>query len=407
MERTSRWEGPSKREIVAGLKLLPSQILTGLTAEQLRAYATVIRIEEISANLRTNNIVPTDRLRSPSPPPEYDSSGKRTNTREYRYRKKLENERHKLVTTAISTLPLYQPPPDYKKPAKTQEKLFIPVHEYPHINFIGQLIGPRGNTLRKMQEESGATIAIRGKGSVKDGKGHPQQQNMDDDLHCLISASNEEQMRHAIRLCNEVITKAVSTPEGQNNHKRDQLRELAVLNGTLRPDDDYTCNSCGEKGHRRNDCPKRESYIQSIVCRVCGMTGHFARDCKRNNPNFTQLGSNNAIPDREFDQLMRDLNGFPERNPVEEEPDLKRRLEEAPVEPEKRQRVLPTPPPGLLMVPGLPLPVPGMTRPPLPPGLKPPPPPSMSRPPPPPANVVKPLPPPSNEVKKPPPPPTK
>ena len=73
--------------------------------------------------------------RSPSPPPQYDNFGKRINTREYRYRKRLEDERHKLVERAIKTIPNYHPPSDYKRPTKTQEKVYVPVNDYPEINF--------------------------------------------------------------------------------------------------------------------------------------------------------------------------------------------------------------------------------------------------------------------------------
>lgn len=57
------------------------------------------------------------------------------NTREYRYRKKLEDERHKLVEKAMKTIPNYHPPSDYRRPTKTQEKVYVPVNDYPEINF--------------------------------------------------------------------------------------------------------------------------------------------------------------------------------------------------------------------------------------------------------------------------------
>lgn len=57
------------------------------------------------------------------------------NTREYRYRKRLEDERHKLVEKAIKTIPNYTPPSDYRRPTKTQEKVYVPVNDYPEINF--------------------------------------------------------------------------------------------------------------------------------------------------------------------------------------------------------------------------------------------------------------------------------
>lgn len=73
--------------------------------------------------------------RSPSPAPQYDNLGKRVNTREYRYRKRLEDERHKLIEKAMKVIPNYHPPSDYRRPTKTQEKVYVPVNDYPEINF--------------------------------------------------------------------------------------------------------------------------------------------------------------------------------------------------------------------------------------------------------------------------------
>lgn len=75
------------------------------------------------------------RHSSPSPPPQYDNFGRRVNTREYRYRKKLEDERHKLIEKAMKIIPSYHPPSDYRRPTKTQEKVYVPVNDYPEINF--------------------------------------------------------------------------------------------------------------------------------------------------------------------------------------------------------------------------------------------------------------------------------
>jgi splicing factor 1 len=57
------------------------------------------------------------------------------NTREYRYKKKLEDERHTLVEQAMREIPSYHPPADYRRPVKTQEKVYVPVNDYPEINF--------------------------------------------------------------------------------------------------------------------------------------------------------------------------------------------------------------------------------------------------------------------------------
>ncbi|XP_037784068.1 splicing factor 1-like [Penaeus monodon] len=68
----------------------------------------------------------------------------------------------------------YKPPADYKPPVvKVSDKVMIPQEEHPDINFVGLLIGPRGNTLKAMEKDTGAKIIIRGKGSVKEGKVSP------------------------------------------------------------------------------------------------------------------------------------------------------------------------------------------------------------------------------------------
>ena len=73
---------------------------------------------------------------------------------------------------------------------------------------VGLLIGPRGNTLKKMENDSGAKIAIRGKGSVKEGKGRSDAahaSNQEEDLHCLIMAETEDKVNKAKQLIQNVI----------------------------------------------------------------------------------------------------------------------------------------------------------------------------------------------------------
>jgi hypothetical protein len=35
----------------------------------------------------------------------------------------------------MKSIPNYRPPSDYKRPTKTQEKVYVPVNDYPEINF--------------------------------------------------------------------------------------------------------------------------------------------------------------------------------------------------------------------------------------------------------------------------------
>lgn len=148
--------------------------------------------------------------RSPSPPPTYDGHGRRTNTREVRYRKKLEDERIRLVDRAMKNDPNFRPPVEYHQQKRSQrpsDKVYIPVKEFPEINFFGLLVGPRGNSLKKMERESGAKISIRGKGSVKEGKARPDQyaDDAEEDLHCLVIADSEDKVAACVKMINRVI----------------------------------------------------------------------------------------------------------------------------------------------------------------------------------------------------------
>lgn len=86
---------------------------------------------------------------------------------------------------------------------------YIQNHRFPHPHAVateghllfpsdgiinaGLIIGPRGNTQKRMERETDCKIAIRGKGSVKEGaRRGPKAIDEDDELHVYISGETEE-----------------------------------------------------------------------------------------------------------------------------------------------------------------------------------------------------------------------
>jgi splicing factor 1 len=73
-----------------------------------------------------------------------------------------------------------------------------------------------------MESESGAKIAIRGKGSVKEGKGRSDaahSSNQEEDLHCLVMADTEDKINKAKQLIHNVI-ETVSSPTTDNQARK-------------------------------------------------------------------------------------------------------------------------------------------------------------------------------------------
>ncbi|CAG01998.1 unnamed protein product, partial [Tetraodon nigroviridis] len=123
-----------------------------------------------------------------------------------------------------------------------QEKLYVPVKEYPDFNFVGRILGPRGLTAKQLESETGCKIMVRGKGSMRDKKkeemnrGKPNWEHLSEDLHVLITVEDTHN-RAKIKLqraINEVKKLLVPAAEGEDNLKKVQLMELAILNGTYR-----------------------------------------------------------------------------------------------------------------------------------------------------------------------------
>lgn len=204
--------------------------------------------------------------------------------------------------------------------------MLIPQEQHPDINFVGLLIGPRGNTLKAMEKETGAKIIIRGKGSVKEGKvGRKDGQPLpgeDEPLHAFITASNPECVKKAVEKINDVIRQGIEVPEGHNDLRRMQLRELAQLNGTLRETDGPRCSNCGSTDHKSWLCPDKPNVTNNVMCPSCGGAGHIAKDCKGKRPGQGGPPSANAQAkiDEEYMSLMAELGEGPPPKAKEVDP---------------------------------------------------------------------------------------
>ncbi|CAH0723675.1 unnamed protein product, partial [Brenthis ino] len=137
--------------------------------------------------------------------------------------------------------PLILPEPEGMVTTLT-EKVYVPVKEHPDFNFVGRILGPRGMTAKQLEQETGCKIMVRGKGSMRDKKkedanrGKPNWEHLADDLHVLLTVEDTEN-RAKIKLARaveEVKRLLVPQADGEDELKKRQLMELAIINGTYR-----------------------------------------------------------------------------------------------------------------------------------------------------------------------------
>ena len=72
--------------------------------------------------------------------------------------------------------------------------------------------------------------------------------------------------------------------KAQNDLRKNQLRELALLNGALREGEGPKCSNCGATSHRTWHCPEKPNVTKNVICTVCGDAGHIGRDCRMKRP---------------------------------------------------------------------------------------------------------------------------
>ncbi|CAL9133793.1 unnamed protein product [Musa textilis] len=127
----------------------------------------------------------------------------------------------------------------------------IPIDKFPTFNFVGRLLGPRGNSLKRVEANTDCRILIRGRGSIKDPakeemmRGKPGYEHLNEPLHILVEAELPAEIVDTRLMQAREILEDLLKPveESQDFFKKQQLRELAMINGTLREEGGHMSGS--------------------------------------------------------------------------------------------------------------------------------------------------------------------
>ncbi|KAH7731023.1 KH domain-containing protein [Aphelenchoides avenae] len=166
---------------------------------------------------------------------EMTGNGERSPTKEHR----LTNTEE--INKLIKSIPGMVEVEQVKKGAVVmQSKIQVP-REPREYNYIGRILGPRGISVRRLETETSTSIFIRGRGSLKDPeeerrlRGTAQGQHLNEDLHIIIRAvaTDEYDCAEKLRACADKISQLLKPDFDE--YKRQQLVQLAIINGTYRP----------------------------------------------------------------------------------------------------------------------------------------------------------------------------
>uniref|UniRef100_A0AC34FIV8 K Homology domain-containing protein n=1 Tax=Panagrolaimus sp. ES5 TaxID=591445 RepID=A0AC34FIV8_9BILA len=204
---------------------------------------------------------------------------------------------------------LQLPLPEGEKATLT-EKVFLPCKKHPEVNFVGRIIGPRGQTAKQIETATGCKVMIRGKGSMREGDKSPRArthvEHLEEDLHVLLHCDdtpNRARVRinKAIDLINKISIPADSGPD---DLKRKQLIELAILNGTYRDKSsaessssfaksDATTTSSGS--YRERSSPENSpTFIKPDKTKLCS-TYRERRSSPETSPSFANTDATTWI----------------------------------------------------------------------------------------------------------------
>ncbi|XP_075165308.1 KH domain-containing, RNA-binding, signal transduction-associated protein 2-like [Haematobia irritans] len=128
-----------------------------------------------------------------------------------------------------------------QKPIKLTQTVYLPIKQYPHFNFQGKILGPKGNTLKRLHQETMCSIAIRGRNSMRDAdreeelrqSGDPAFNHLHKNLYVEIStvaAPAEAYARIAYALSE--IRKYI-IPDKNDEISQEQFRELMEIDPKL------------------------------------------------------------------------------------------------------------------------------------------------------------------------------
>jgi len=124
-----------------------------------------------------------------------------------------------------------------ERPVRLTVRALIPVREHPKFNFVGKLLGPKGNSMKRLQEETMTKMAVLGRGSMRDkqkeeelrSSADPKYQHLAEDLHVEITAFAPPAEAHARIAYALTEVRKYLIPDSNDEIRQEQMREMELI----------------------------------------------------------------------------------------------------------------------------------------------------------------------------------
>lgn len=124
-----------------------------------------------------------------------------------------------------------------EKPVRVSARILVPVKEHPRFNFVGKLLGPRGNSLKKLQDETMTKMAVLGRGSMRNkqheeelrNSSDPKHNHLQEDLHVEVTAFASPAEAYARLAMALTEVRKYLIPDGNDAIRQRQMAEIQIL----------------------------------------------------------------------------------------------------------------------------------------------------------------------------------
>ncbi|TKR63541.1 hypothetical protein L596_027356 [Steinernema carpocapsae] len=117
----------------------------------------------------------------------------------------------------------------------------VPIPTEPaDFKYIGRLLGPRGSSIRELEQVTKCRIMIKGKGSMRNPadeeyhKDRPGYEHLHEPLHVRITPADNRSGQANMEMAKSIIENLLVA--NNDVYKQRQLVQLSLINGTYRPD---------------------------------------------------------------------------------------------------------------------------------------------------------------------------